>query len=728
MARYWVYIDSKIQGPVEVPALRRVAGFNLLSQVCMEGEQTWSLADDILEIKSYFLAPPRASSLQMEFGNTAVKVEAEAPPIRNDASPLSILSMDQNLVEELPPLDGKAPPVKKDAPGGTAAAEGKPNALRALCDVCGYKNPRDVTLCLKCGAPVGAAPATVEKPTVDVPLPAAAAPASTGEDEPHTQILEHKILPPSPMRNILIGVAVAAVALTGVFGIRSWKKHHPKKAPAIPLVRMPPPMDVPTPRARKSYSRSNRHASSSGEMPEARHLPGVTPHKQKSTEEPETPSAYHVISEATPLKHRTSSPLDSPYAQKRRSDKSLWNAQQEQAIRQVQKTRIYGAQRTLQRNVEILMQLLRDREYNTAFETGRRPYLYNDLDWSASLLDGPIYDVRLAFSGGREEDGSPRKPLRFAFKADLERGTTEPGGEESLRNNTMHAFFDESRIPPEERRPIAKDVEELVLAADPTASPLALDTVVRNFVATYNLAALERVARAFDLDTVKKKIKHDPNLGKALAKDGSGDKSGTPAIFEQMDRLSPPKARVTGTSDVPTPVEMQTPRTMSIPETIVNGEFAMEHGSKHDRIIQARVTTKATPDRLWEALTGYERFKLFVPDVLESEREGQDGSAIIVHTVSLSHWMFLVFKINLHLRVIERPAQRVIEFERIAGDFETFRGSFEIQSDPTTKRSAIVFHSTLAPKGKMPDWMLSAIAKRFILPKLAAFAARAEAN
>ena len=440
----------------------------------------------------------------------------------------------------------------------------------------------------------------------------------------------------------------------------------------------------------------------------------------------QTPDAYHIVAEATPLKHRESSPIDSPYAQKRRADKTLWNAQQEQATRQVQRTRIYGGQRTLQRNVEILMQLLRDREYNTAFETGRRPLLYNDLDWSASVKDGPIYEVRLTFSGGREDDGSPRKPLRFAFNADLERGTVEPGGDEGTRNNTLHAFFDESRIPPEERRPIAKDVEELVMAADPGGSPLALDTVVRNFAATYNVAALERVARAFDLETVKKKLKHEPQLGKALSKnDGSTTE---PVIFEQMEHMSAAKARVPSASDAATPDETKASAPVATPLAAIKGNFALERGGGHDRILQAQVASTASPDRLWEALTSYDRFKLFIPDVLESEREGQDGSAIIVHTVSLSRWAFFVFKINLHLRIIERPAQKVIEFERIAGDFETFRGSFEIQGDPTTKQSTLIFHSTIAPKGKMPDWMLSGMAKRFILPKLAAFCSRAEAN
>ena len=77
MERYWVYIDSKVQGPVEVPALRKLSGFTLLTQVCLENEQTWRVADDIVEIKAYFLAPPRVSSMPHSQGNLALKVEPE---------------------------------------------------------------------------------------------------------------------------------------------------------------------------------------------------------------------------------------------------------------------------------------------------------------------------------------------------------------------------------------------------------------------------------------------------------------------------------------------------------------------------------------------------------------------------------------------------------------------------------------------------------------------------
>jgi len=83
-----VYVGDKIQGPVDIPSLRKVPGFNLLTQVCPEGDQTWRMADDVIEIKSYFLSPPRPNSFAMAAGNTAPKLDLAPPP---DLAPKPVL-------------------------------------------------------------------------------------------------------------------------------------------------------------------------------------------------------------------------------------------------------------------------------------------------------------------------------------------------------------------------------------------------------------------------------------------------------------------------------------------------------------------------------------------------------------------------------------------------------------------------------------------------------------
>ncbi len=727
MARFWVYIGDKIQGPVDIPSLRKVPGFNLLTQVCPEGEETWRIADEVIEIKSYFLSPPRPNSFAVSAGNTAPNLDA---PPKVEFSPLPELeeltlpepnTSWQNLAADPKKIEAAAAPAGQTGPGA---------ALRAVCDVCGYKNPRDVTLCMKCGEILKG---VSSKPAVPGPTPAVSLPA------PNPVLTPARATTPAPVAadsnsgsgaTVEISVsklvaciaAASAVALTSFFGIRSWKKHHTARpAQAVRTV-----SKVPSPAYGERASAARVRGSSKQRPPHLHPLPPrgareVISEPRSAAEADAMPgmskesASYRVLAEATPRQKRFSSPANSPYAVKRRADTSLWTSQEEQAIRQVQQNRIYGGQRTIGRNAEILMQILRDREYTTAFESGKRIYLYNDLDWSASMKEGPVYEVRLSFSGGREPDGSVKKPLHFAFVSDLERGTVEGGGEDQIRSNTLHAFFDESRIPPEDRRAIAKDAEELVMAAQPGASPLALDTVVRQFAKVYTTASLARVADAYDLALVKKRLAHDPRLGTDEPAEGAPSTEAKPYMPAPKTPAAKPEVKVQKAEVLP--VSKGGP-----------AEFRMENGAGRERTVMVRAASKASVNKIWEVLTGYDRLKQFMPDMIASEREGQDGAAVIVHTACLTRYAFFVYKVNLHLRVIEHPREHSLEFERIAGDFESFRGSIELTTDPATHDSQIAFHATVVPSGHVMSGVLETKARRLLIPQVEALRAKAESN
>jgi len=759
MARFWVYIGDKIQGPVDIPSLRKVPGFNLLTQVCLEGEQTWRMADEVIEIKSYFLSPPRLNSFTIEAGNAAPKLDPFPKPVLEE-----LTLPEPNTLEQIssPPLNKKS----ETAPGGTTSS-----ALRAVCEVCGYKNPRDVAVCMKCGeklkgVPIAAVPPASAVPAaakvvVPVPSPAsvapiAAAPVATEVDIKASTMVE------IPMSKMIVAIAAAALVAGGAFlGFRSWKKKHP-------IIMRSPQSGVQSVKYAARTDSDQGHRSSSSSHQKSKHydhppvhrrtgmpaaaLPGVSANSEQEPAEPQPPkeksaSSYRVIAEATPLQKRYSSPINSPYATKRRADKDLWTTQEGQAIQQVQRSRIYGGQRTIQRNVEILMQILRDREYNTAFESGKRLYLYNDLDWSAVQKEGPLYEVRLTFSGGKEADGTPKKPLHFAFASDLERGTVEPGGQDQVRSNTLHAFFDESRIAPEERRAIAKDTEELVLASQPDASPLAFDTVARQFAKVYSTAALSRVADAFGLMEVKKKLAHDPRLG-------SEGSTGSPAPLSTEGHKSDAKVKSPAAPSVPVDAWVRAGMAMPASASAASGaaapaseaksadgkkratkavgadgiEFQMETGNGRERTLSVHVVSHASVNRIWETLTGYDRLKQFIPDMLASEREGQDGAAAIVHVTCLTHFMIFVFKLNMHLRIVEHPQQHTLEFERIAGDYESLRGSIEVTTDPATRNSQINFHATVVPNGYMTNTKLESMARRLLMTQAGALRTKAETN
>jgi hypothetical protein len=736
MARFWVFIDNKVQGPVEIPALRKLSGFNLLTQVCAEGQESWRVADEVIEIKAYFSAPPRATSSETDspadFSLNRSAIEVLPPAADDSIHPMNFAARAgvNGMTPDVETLE--MPADRGPVVGNTVPQPAQAEGLRQSCATCGYKNPRDVVICMKCGGalkPTGAD----ERPKIslnalaDAPAKATANPAASVSIAPQPAMI--KAEPPTveiPIKRIAV-ILVSVIVVGGlVFGGRQFfrGKKSAKHRRTVVVQQAASPNThgkTGTTKSRKTSTGHSRAAALPGVMTPAKSAPAAAteteapvvrfkPQIERRSEPKEVEAtdaaSYTVLDTARPLKHRNEAPVDSTYAVKRRGDRGLWSSKQEEAIQQVQNQRIYGGLRTIRRNAEILMQILRDREYSTAFENGKRVYLFNDADWSAAHKENTVYEVKLTFSGGKEADGSPRAPLRFVFSADLERRTVEPGGTGMTKANTLHAFFDESRIPPEERRSIAKDTEELVKAAQPGASPLALDTASKNYAATYSVPALTRVADAYGLSLVNKKITNQ-----------------TPSVAEILEKPST-KAKdkdkeVTGEK----PTQKVTPMSMS--GTI---EYKIEKKPGREYLLVAQAPTQATAGKVWETMTAYDRLTQFVPDMLTSRREGQDGAAIIVHTVSLTRLMFFVFKVNLHLRILEYPKQNRLEFERIAGDFERFSGYVEVVQDPSRTKNLLNINLSLKPKGYCPDWALRGMAKQFVVPVLDAIRAKAESN
>src|SRR5690349_10919461 len=135
MARFWVYVGDKVQGPVDIPSLRKIPGFNLLTQVCPEGGETWKVADEVIEIKSYFLSPPRPNSFAIDAGNAAPQLDlVPKPEMLEDMSlPEPNLSW-QNSVAESKPREAKLEVI---SPAQVPTQTGPGAALRALCETCG---------------------------------------------------------------------------------------------------------------------------------------------------------------------------------------------------------------------------------------------------------------------------------------------------------------------------------------------------------------------------------------------------------------------------------------------------------------------------------------------------------------------------------------------------------------------------------------------------------------
>ncbi len=78
--------------------------------------------------------------------------------------------------------------------------------------------------------------------------------------------------------------------------------------------------------------------------------------------------------------------------------------------------------------------------------------------------------------------------------------------------------------------------------------------------------------------------------------------------------------------------------------------------------------------------------------------------------------------------MIEHPREHTLEFERIAGDFDSFRGSVQLATDPATRDTLIGFHATMVPSGHIMSWVMEKMARRLLVTQIEAIRAKAESN
>jgi len=326
MGKFWVYLDNKVQGPMEVPNLRKMGGFTLLTQVCADGQSGWELADNIVEIKAYFSAPPRATTLPFEMASL---------------TPSNTIVLEPNIQPQSETL--KPNPVELNKPVSTSPTSGpSKGALRIACPVCDYKNPRESKICMKCGELLKEdAPLEKNAPIPSLVIPKIEEPEDSFEpmeilEEPSEE--HEKPTIHVPMGNIvMIFIALSAVLGGGFGGYGYWHHLKMKKAKIAHDLALPPtPIvnSIPGKKSLTNNSRSRKTKRISHRRRIVRALPGISgtvrhPSSRHTMQAGENVSSkpgdsYEVLDEAAPIKKRQSSPEDSPYATKRRAQKSLW--------------------------------------------------------------------------------------------------------------------------------------------------------------------------------------------------------------------------------------------------------------------------------------------------------------------------------------------------------------------------------------------------------------------
>jgi len=186
------------------------------------------------------------------------------------------------------------------------------------------------------------------------------------------------------------------------------------------------------------------------------------------------------------------------------------------------------------------------------------------------------------------------------------------------------------------------------------------------------------------MTAVKRKLMHDPRLGRKCINGSRG--------FGQVGEL--------GSSPLPQPSDRthfkrlgqagptgQTSATVTAPK---GGAVDFRWKPAVPENIFGRVAAVLSVGRLWETVTGYDRLRQFMPDMIASNVKSRRRSDDCAHGLSDSADV-LSSDESSFARSSSIRANTHWNFERIAGEFESFRGSIETQTDPVTHDSQMAF-------------------------------------
>lgn len=119
----------------------------------------------------------------------------------------------------------------------------------------------------------------------------------------------------------------------------------------------------------------------------------------------------------------------------------------------------------------------------------------------------------------------------------------------------------------------------------------------------------------------------------------------------------------------------------------------------------------------WAVLTDYDNLEKFVPGLVESRVDEKTPEWLILEQTGASSFLLFKFRNSVKFKVKEYPPHK-IEFEAIAGDFEQFDGSWEVQEN--SDGVVLVYQARAVPDFFAPQWVVRQFLKRDVPGQLKA--------
>jgi hypothetical protein len=132
----------------------------------------------------------------------------------------------------------------------------------------------------------------------------------------------------------------------------------------------------------------------------------------------------------------------------------------------------------------------------------------------------------------------------------------------------------------------------------------------------------------------------------------------------------------------------------------------------------------APPVIVWKVLTDYNNLKRYIPRMVESDLVEARGNLKVIDLTG--EFRVLLFKktIRVSINMLETYPSR-IDYEKISGDFEVYRGSWILQMY-SSEGTILTYESEIKPSFAAPDFIFQGILKNDMVAGITALKAEAE--
>ena len=149
-------------------------------------------------------------------------------------------------------------------------------------------------------------------------------------------------------------------------------------------------------------------------------------------------------------------------------------------------------------------------------------------------------------------------------------------------------------------------------------------------------------------------------------------------------------------------------------------EQTMEKLSGGTRRLAAQLTTTATFESLWSALTDYDHLNIYIPNLLSSKKIFQKNNNVHLKQVGAQDFLGMKFSAEVTIDLYEEKELGLLRFNLIKGDFRKFEGSWKIKTIKNTSKNSLIYDLTVQGFQWMPIGMIEKRLKKDLSENLIA--------